>query len=411
MTTTESRAAVFTSTRPLLLSIAYRMLGSVMDAEDLVQDVYLRWQEAPDDVQSPRAFLATVTTRLAINHLRSARSRRETYVGPWLPEPLVTEHASDPSESVELAESLSMAFLVMLERLSPVERAVLLLHDVFDFDYAEIARIVDKSEANCRQLLSRAKKHLGKAEARFDADPAEAERLMQRFIDSARGGDVDGMVALFAEDVTLWPDAGGKVRGAALRPVHGPRSVARLIAGVLERVIPAERIIRTTELNGEPGFIAYVGGQPFAALLLNIRDGRIRNIYAMANPDKLMSIRRDAPMQDTSVQQSTHVFRIDRFTVALTARDEFLGRVLATHTVLRRQPGFVRDYLLEQPADAGRVAIVTFVEWDRAERMAPAKAAVQTMYRETSFDPEEFFRRLDVEKEFGTYRPIGEARP
>jgi RNA polymerase sigma-70 factor (ECF subfamily) len=297
MTVTESRAAVFTSTRPLLFSIAYRMLGSVMDAEDIVQDVYLRWQQAADDVQSPRAFLATMTTRLAINHLRSARSRRETYVGPWLPEPLVTEQAPDPSAPIELAESLSMAFLVMLEKLSPIERAVLLLHDVFDLDYSEIARIVDKTEANCRQLLSRAKKHLGKVESRFDADPAQADRLMTHFIEAARNGDIDGMVSVFAEDITLWPDAGGKVRGAALRPVHGSSSVARLIAGVLQRVVPAERIIRATEINGEPGLVAYVNGAPFAALLLNIRDGRIQNIYAMANPDKLGSIRRDGPMR------------------------------------------------------------------------------------------------------------------
>ena len=159
MSTTDERAAVFTDTRPQLFSIAYRMLGSVADAEDIVQDAYLRWQRAPEDeVREPRAYLTTIVTRLAINQLRSARVQRETYVGPWLPEPLVTDHVPDPSATVELAESLSMAFMVMLERLSPIERAVLLLHDVFDFDYAEIARIVDKSEVNCRQLLARAKK-------------------------------------------------------------------------------------------------------------------------------------------------------------------------------------------------------------------------------------------------------------
>ena len=170
----ETRTADFTSAQPLLFSIAYRMLGSVSDAEDIVQDAYVRWLEAPDvDVRAPRAYLATIVTRLAINSLRSARSQRESYVGPWLPEPLVTEYAPDPSEPVELAESLSMAFLVMLERLSPIERAVLLLHDVFDFEYPEIARIIDKSEANCRQLLARAKKHIGAAEVRFDADQGQ----------------------------------------------------------------------------------------------------------------------------------------------------------------------------------------------------------------------------------------------
>src|SRR5438876_3037635 len=176
----ETRASVFASARQLLFSIAYRMLGSVMDAEDLVQDAYLRWQEAPDvDVRSPRAYLTTIVTRLAINHLRSAKTKRETYVGPWLPEPLVTDDTPDASSTLELAESLSMAFLVLLERLSPIERAVFLLHEVFDFEYAEIARIVDKTEANCRQILTRARKHVGAPRARFEADPRQAEALMQ----------------------------------------------------------------------------------------------------------------------------------------------------------------------------------------------------------------------------------------
>jgi RNA polymerase sigma-70 factor (ECF subfamily) len=287
----ETRTALFTSARPLLFSIAYRMLGSVADAEDIVQDAYLRWQEAPEaDVRAPRAYLATIVTRLAINQLRSARSQRETYVGPWLPEPLVTDHAPDPSEPVELAESLSMAFLVMLERLSPIERAVLLLHDVFDFDYAEIARIVDKSEANCRQLLSRAKKHVGAPEARFDADPVQADRLMQRFTQAASAGDIDGMLAVLAEDITLWADGGGKIKGAALRPIHGADSVARFVAGVLERFVPAERSMRPAQINGEPGFIVYASGRPLAAMIFHIQDGRIRSIYALGNPDKLHAL-------------------------------------------------------------------------------------------------------------------------
>jgi RNA polymerase sigma-70 factor (ECF subfamily) len=287
----ETRTALFTSARPLLFSIAYRMLGSVADAEDIVQDAYLRWQEAPEtDVRSPRAYLATIVTRLAINQLRSARSQRETYVGPWLPEPLVTDHAPDPSEPVELAESLSMAFLVMLERLSPIERAVLLLHDVFDFDYAEIARIVDKSEANCRQLLTRAKKHVGAPEARFDADPVQADRVMQHFTQAASAGDVDGMLAVLAEDITLWADGGGKIKGAALRPIHGADSVARFVAGVLQRFVPAERSMRPAQINGEPGFIVYASGRPLAAMIFHIQDGRIRSIYALGNPDKLHAL-------------------------------------------------------------------------------------------------------------------------
>lgn len=287
----DDRTAIFTSTRPLLFSIDYRMLGSVADAEDLVQDTYLRWRQAPEiEVREPRAYLATIVTRLAINQLRSARSQRESYVGPWLPEPLVTENASDPSEPVELAESLSMAFMVMLERLSPIERAVLLLRDVFDFDYAEIAQIVDRSEANCRQLLTRAKKHMGAREARFEVDRAQADRLMQQFTEAASAGDMEGLLAVLAEDITLWADGGGKAKGAALRPIHGADAVARFSAGVIRHFVPAERVLRPTRVNGEPGFIVYASGKPLAAMILHIRDGRIQTIYAIANPDKLRKV-------------------------------------------------------------------------------------------------------------------------
>lgn len=295
MEPTEARGEIFTSTRPLLFSIAYRMLGSVADAEDVVQDAWLRWQRAADvEVREPRAYLATVVTRLAINQLRSARNRREIYVGPWLPEPLVTEDAVAPGEPLELAESLTMAFMVMLERLSPVERAVLLLREVFDFEYAEIARIVERSEANCRQLLFRAKRRLDSPEPRFDADPAQAERLLDRFTRAAGGGDVDGMVALLADDITLWADGGGKVPGAALRPIHGPDAVARFTAGVLRRFVPTSRTLRLTRMNGEPGFIVYVSGRPHAALIFQVREQRIQAIYAIGNPDKLRLL----PMED-----------------------------------------------------------------------------------------------------------------
>jgi RNA polymerase sigma-70 factor (ECF subfamily) len=280
-----------TDLRPLLFSIAYRMLGSVADAEDIVQDAYLRWQRTSDvDVREPRAYLTTVVTRLAINHLRSARVQRETYVGPWLPEPLVTEHAPDSSASVELAESLSMAFLVMLERLSPIERAVLLLHDVFDFDYAEIARIVDKSEANCRQLLSRAKKHVVADEARFDADHDQAARLTQRFTEAVGAGDMAGMLAVLAEEITLWADGGGKVAGAALRPIHGADEVARFIIGRTQRFATPDRTMRPVQINGQPGLVIYAGGRPLTALIFHVRDERIRAIYAVGNPDKLRSV-------------------------------------------------------------------------------------------------------------------------
>ena len=287
----ETRSDVFASTRPLLFAIAYRMLGSVTDAEDLVQDAYLRWLEAPErDVRAPRAYLATIVTRLAINHMQSARTRRETYVGPWLPEPLMTEHAPDASEPLELAESLSMAFLRMLERLSPTERAVLLLHDVFEFDYSEIARIVDKSEVNCRQLLTRAKKHIGEPRVRFDVDPAQGDRLLHRFIEATRAGDIDGLVGVLAEDITLWGDGGGKVTGAALRPVHGAGSVAKFVVQRARSGASPENTLRPTRINGQPGFVIYRDGQPLAALVLDVRDERIHNIYAIANPDKLHAL-------------------------------------------------------------------------------------------------------------------------
>lgn len=287
----DTRAGEFTSVRPQLFSIAYRMLGSVLDAEDLVQEAYLRWQEASDvDVRSPRAYLTTIVTRLAINQLRSARVQRETYIGPWLPEPLVTDPALDPSGEVELAESLSMAMLVLLERLSPIERAVFLLHEVFDFEYGEIAKIVDKTEANCRQILTRARKRIGAPRQRFEAPPAQADRLLQRFTQAAQVGDVDGLLGVLAEDITLWADGGGKVPGAALKPVHGATPVARFILGVMQRFVPEGSKVQPARINGQPGFIAYISGRPLAAMVLTIQDERIRTIYAVGNPEKLQTL-------------------------------------------------------------------------------------------------------------------------
>jgi RNA polymerase sigma-70 factor (ECF subfamily) len=280
----------FTAARPLLFSIAYRMLGSVMDAEDVVQDAFLRWQQADQtEVQVPQAWLTTVVTRLAINRLRSARSQRETYVGPWLPEPLVT--VPDSSGQVELAESLSMAFLVLLERLTPVERAVFLLHEVFDLEYAEIATIVGKTEANCRQLVSRARKRIGDGPTRFEADPSQAAQLAERFQAAAAGGDLDGLVGLLAEDITLFADGGGKVPGAALQPVHGPQAVARLVIS-RTRAAPADRIVRVVQVNGEAGAVIYSAGEPRSTLVFEIRGGRIQTIYVIANPDKLQKVPR-----------------------------------------------------------------------------------------------------------------------
>lgn len=287
----EDRDAQFTAARPLLFALAYRMVGTVMDAEDLVQDAYLRWREAPAaEVRSPSAYLTTIVTRLAINFLGSAKNRRETYVGPWLPEPLVTDPSPGPAASVELAESLSVAFLLLLERLAPVERAVFLLHDVFDLGYAEIARIVEKSETNCRQILSRARERIGAPRPRFEPDTRKAEALLERFHAAANTGDLEGLVALLADDITLWVDGGGKAKGALPKPVHGSTPVAKVLVNTFRRVAADGTRFRAARLNGRPGMIAYVAGAPQATVIFEIGPDRIEGIYVVANPDKLRGI-------------------------------------------------------------------------------------------------------------------------
>jgi len=287
----DDRDTQFTAARPTLFAIAYRMVGTVMDAEDLVQDAYLRWREASvADVRSPAAYLTTIVTRLAINFLGSARVRRETYVGPWLPEPLVTDPSPDPQSSVELAESLSVAFLVLLERLAPVERAVFLLHDVFDLEYDEIARIVEKSETNCRQILSRARDRVGAPRARFEGDAEKAEQLLARFNTAANGGDLDGLVALLADDITLWVDGGGKAKGALPKPVLGKTPVAKVLINTMRRLNADGITFRPARLNGRPGMIAYIAGAPQATVIFELGPDQIEGIYVVANPDKLQGI-------------------------------------------------------------------------------------------------------------------------
>lgn len=289
----DDRDAQFTSARPHLFAIAYRMVGTVMDAEDLVQDAYLRWRAAPEaEVRSPAAYLTTVVTRLAINFLGSARNRREAYVGPWLPEPLVTDPSPGAAASVELAESLSVAFLLLLERLAPVERAAFLLHDVFDLDYAEIARILEKTEPACRQIVTRARQRVQAPRRRFDADARRADALVERFNAAAGAGDLDGLVALLAEDITLWVDGGGKAKGALPKPVHGKTPVAKVIVNTLRTLAPRGIVFRTARLNGRPGLIAYAAGEPQSAVIFELGPERIEGIFVVANPDKLQGIPR-----------------------------------------------------------------------------------------------------------------------
>ena len=280
----------FAALRPQLCGIAYRLLGSAMDAEDVVQEAYLRWQAAPTaEVESPKAYLTTVVTRLCLDQWRSARTQRETYIGPWLPEPLVTDPQPGPAEAAALADTLSMAFLLLLERLAPVERAVFLLREVFDYDYAEIARIVDRSEANCRQIVRRAREHLAAGRPRFAASAAEQRRLTEQFALAVATGDLPGLMQVLADDITLFADSGGQVR-AARNPVYGPDKVGRYLLGVMRR-LPPNYTARPALANGQPALIGYLGGRLYHLLVLDIRDGAIRNLYNLLNPEKLERVR------------------------------------------------------------------------------------------------------------------------
>ena len=283
-----ARIEDFERHRSLLFSIAYRMLGSVADAEDVVQEAYLRWQVAPAEVRSPKSYLSAVITRLSIDRLRSARARREEYFGPWLPEPLVSERAEEVTVVDELDESLSMAFLVLLESLNPVERAVFILREVFDYDYEEISHIVGKSEANCRQIARRARQSVAARRPRFESSPEQEERLIQQFVEACMNGDMEGLVGLLSEDVTLWSDGGGKV-AAAPYPIHGPEKVARFLVGVL-RTVPPGFSARLTRVNGGSGVVGYVDGHPTSVVALDIADGRFRGVRIVVNPEKLRAV-------------------------------------------------------------------------------------------------------------------------
>jgi RNA polymerase sigma-70 factor (ECF subfamily) len=281
----------YESLQPLLFSIAYRMVGSVSEAEDIVQEAYLRHHRAVSkgdtEVQAPKAWLSAVTTRLAIDHLRSARVRRETYVGPWLPEPLLTDPGPDPSERAELSDSLSIAFLAVLESLSPVERAVYLLREVFGYGYDEIARIVDRSEDNCRQLASRARRRLEAHRPRFSVPRERQEELTERFMRAVETGDDEELISLLAEDAVAYTDGGGKVR-ASPRPIVGAAKVARFLTVAARRGPGFPTVVRTATVNGRPGrVVTQEDGTLYAVLELDIADDRIRTVHIVSNPDKL----------------------------------------------------------------------------------------------------------------------------
>jgi RNA polymerase sigma-70 factor (ECF subfamily) len=288
--------------RPVAFAIAYRMLGSVAEAEDVVQDALLRLSRAlqsGEEIRSPRAFVATATTRLAIDELRSARVRRERYVGEWLPEPILTGGAADPAAEADMADSLSMAMLVLLESLSPEQRAVLLLHDVFDYGYGEVAEIIGKSESNVRQLAVRARRHVQDRRPRFQSSLQQRDELAQRFFAAARDGDLTGLEALLAHDVVLTGDGGGKVPALARRLVGRSRVAQTLVNWVrVGQRIPGASL-RPVEVNASPGALLLDGaGRIIAVWTLDISGGEIRAIDSVVNPDKLAHLGPLAPVSE-----------------------------------------------------------------------------------------------------------------
>jgi RNA polymerase sigma-70 factor (ECF subfamily) len=287
-------AEVFEAYRGLMFAIAYRMLGTIADAEDAVQDAWLRWSASCHaDVADPRAYLARVVTNTALNRLRSARSRREAYVGPWLPEPLLTEAGPGAAERAELAESVSVAMLVVLESLTPEERAVFVLREVFGFEHAEIGAALGRSAPAVRQLAHRAREHVQARRPRFDVDWNQQREVTERFLAAAAGGDIEGLMSVLAPDVTLLTDGGGKAR-AALRPITGPAKTARFLAAIAGRPYMGMDIsgmtLEVAEINGSPGTLIMSGGRAIAALTLTVSGGQITAIQLLANPDKLAAV-------------------------------------------------------------------------------------------------------------------------
>jgi RNA polymerase sigma-70 factor, ECF subfamily len=282
-----TRGEEFEELRPLLFAIAYRILGSVSEAEDAVQETWLRYEASPTQPTSTKAFLSAVVTRISIDVLRSARVRREEYVGQWFPEPLLTDPYEDPERSAELADSVSMAALLLLERLSPLERAVFVLRDVFGFGFPEIASVVRRSEAACRQLVVRARRHMDAGRPRFQAGRRERDELAGRFLDAFKDGDVDGVRELLAADVQLVGDSGGKAPQWGMG-IFGAGNVARVLTALITPFVQFGGVVEPHEVNGQPGAIFRDrDGKVINTWALDILDGRIQTIRAVLNPDKL----------------------------------------------------------------------------------------------------------------------------
>ncbi len=289
----------FETYRSYLFAIAYRMLGSAMDAEAMVQETYLRYQSTPPEtIGSLKAFLTTIISRLCVDQLHLAHRKREQYLGPWLPEPIITNDTLEvisPEERLDREESISMAFLLVLEQLQPVERAVFLLREVFDYDYAEIASFLGKSEVACRQWFSRAKKHLADHRPRFQASPETQKRMLISFQQALQAGEMTALMNMLAEDVTFWADGGGKAKGVATRLLSGRHVVARFIldnSPNFTHTLPADSRGELAEVNGQPALITRSGNRAFAVLTIDVEAEQIKTIRFVANPDKLARISR-----------------------------------------------------------------------------------------------------------------------
>ncbi len=284
-----SKLETFNAHRARLFGLAYRMLGIRDDAEDILQEAYIRWHKADaKTIETPEAWLVTAVTRLSIDRLRKASVQRETYIGPWLPEPLMIANEPSPQDNAELASGLSLAFMVLLERLSPTERAVFLLHDIFDCDYSEISRIIGKSEAASRQIVHRARERVRTDKPRFEADEASRSSLIKKFVTASYAGDEQTLISIFADDVALMSDGGGKVN-AARRVVYGSRRLSRLYTLPVSKHRDRLRAYLIT-MNGETSVVEFADGLPFAATSFSIVDGRITAVYRVMNPDKLKGL-------------------------------------------------------------------------------------------------------------------------
>lgn len=290
--TIDTATEVFEEHRPVLMGVAYRMLGRVADAEDVVQEAWLRWSGADrTEVREPRAYLVRIATRLAVDRLRQVRSRNEAYVGPWLPEPYLTDFgdtAPDTAERAVLADSVSLAVLVVLESLSPLERAVFVLREAFGYPYADIAAVLDRGEPAVRQLAGRARKHVEARRPRYEVDPAERRDLTERFLAAAAGGDLEGLMSLLAPDVRLIGDSGGLSK-APLRVIETADKVGRFLYAVAQQGVP-DLSYRSLELNGGAALLVLSGEKPDSTVQLDVVDGRIQCIYIVRNPEKLVSL-------------------------------------------------------------------------------------------------------------------------